>query len=75
MGYVNRNKYLSDYHDQGYAFAPLIYNSLGQLGPVTADQSHLHVFKRLRGHIYVQSTYKLLAALFEGVTERMYGRT
>ena len=31
--------------------------------------------KRLRGHIYVQSTYKLLAAVFEDITERIYGRT
>ena len=96
-------KYLSDYHAQGYAFAPLVCNSLGQLGPDfvrflwrladhaarnhippdlralpildPADQSHLQAFKRLRGHIYVQSTYKLLAAIFEGVTERIYGRT
>ena len=37
--------------------------------------SYLHAFKRLRGHMYVQSTYKLLAARFEGVTERIYGRT
>ena len=87
-------------HEQ---LAPLVCNSLGQLGPDLvrflwrladhaarnhippdlralpildpADQSHLQAFKRLRGHIYVQSTYKLLAAIFEGVTERIYGRT
>jgi hypothetical protein len=32
-------------------------------------------FKRLRGHLYVQATYKVLAMLFEGVTERVYGST
>ncbi len=28
-----RAKYHSNYHDQGLAFAPLVCNSLGQLGP------------------------------------------
>ena len=47
------------------------------LDPAVSSQLLLVVatHKRLRGHIYVQSTYKLLAAVFEGVTERIYGRT
>ncbi len=28
-----RAQYHSDYHDQGFAFAPLVGNSLGQLAP------------------------------------------
>ncbi len=28
-----RAKYHPDYHDQGLAFAPLVCNSLGQIGP------------------------------------------
>ena len=31
--FANSNRYLADYHDQGLAFAPLVCNSLGQLGP------------------------------------------
>ena len=31
--------------------------------------------KRLRGRLYIQAAYKVLAMLFEGVTERVYGRT
>ena len=33
MERVKRKKYLSDYRDQGYAFAHLVCNSLGQFGP------------------------------------------
>ena len=32
-------------------------------------------FQRLRSLIYVQASYRILAAVFEGVTERIYGRT
>jgi hypothetical protein len=104
MEQQKRNKYLSAYHDQGLAFAPLVANSLGQLGPdllrflwCLADHAarnqvpvELHElpllhheplppahspFQTLRSRIYVQSTYKILAAVFEGVTERLYDRT
>jgi hypothetical protein len=97
-----RAKYLADYHDQGLAFAPLVCNSLGQLGPdfqnflwaladhaaknqfsanlldkqcvdfPTADQA---TFQKLRSFLYLQALDKILAAIFEGVTERIYGRT
>ena len=104
MEATKRNKYVSDYHAQGLAFAPLVSNSFGQFGPdllrllwrLADHAAHHHLpsalqaapvldpavnsqlqatHKRLRGHIYVQSTYKLLAAVFEGITERIYGRT
>ncbi len=32
-------------------------------------------FQRLRSLIYGQVSYRILAAVFEGVTERIYGRT
>ncbi len=32
-------------------------------------------FQRLRSLIYVQASYRILAAVFEGVTESIYGRT
>ena len=97
-----RAKYLADYHDQGLAFAPLVCNSLGQLGPdfqnflwaladhaaknqfsanlldkqcldfPTTDQA---TFQKLRSFLYLQALDKILAAIFEGVTERIYGRT
>ncbi len=83
-------------------FAPLVCNSLGQLGPdfqnflwaladhaaknqlsanlqdkqcldfQTADQE---TFPKLRSFPYLQALDKVLAAIFEGVTERIYGRT
>jgi hypothetical protein len=95
-----RSKYLSAYHDQGLAFAPLVCNSLGQLGPdfqrflwaladhVACNQiaSELSLnedtlplnqtaAKDLRGLLYQQASCKILGAIFEGVTERIYGRT
>ena len=99
-----RSKYLEAYHDQGIAFAPLVCNSLGQLGPdflrflwslanhAARNQVPLELialpqlgldepsptqvaFQRLRCAIYTQSCYRVLAAIFEGVTERVYGRT
>ena len=33
MESTKRNKYVSDYHNQGLAFAPLVSNSFGQFGP------------------------------------------
>ena len=104
MKTTKRGRYCPAYHDIGLAFAPLVCNSFGQLGPdflrflwALADHAarncvHLPLddlpqldpaaadraladFKRLRGHLYIQSTYKILAAIFEGVTERVYGRT
>ncbi len=32
-------------------------------------------FQRLRGLIHVQASFRILAAIFEGVTERILGRT
>mgnify|MGYP003347746889 FL=1 len=104
MEATKRNKYVSDYHAQGLAFAPLVSNSFGQFGPdllrllwrLADHAAHHHLpsalqaapvldpavnsqlqatHKRLRGHIYVQSTYRLLAAFFESITEHIYGRT
>ena len=45
-------------------YVPL--DDLPHLDPAVAD---------VRGHLYIQATYKVLAMLFEGVTERVYGRT
>ncbi len=83
------------------AFAPLVCNSLGQLGPdfqiflwalanhvaknqfsanlldkrcldlTTADQA---TCQKLRSFLYVQALDKILAAIFEGLTELIYGR-
>ena len=106
MEHGKRSKYLSAYHDAGLAFAPLVSNSLGQLGPnfprlrvlwgladhaarnqvpvELQDLPHLDLdspapaqaaFQRLRSLIYVQASYRILAAVFEGLTERIYGRT
>jgi hypothetical protein len=104
MESAKRSLYRVSYRDQGFAFAPLVSNSLGQVGPdflrflwglaEHAALNSVHVplddlphldpavadvartdFKRLRGHLYIQATYKVLAMLFEGVTERVYGRT
>ena len=104
MESAKRSLYRVSYRDQGFAFAPLVSNSLGQVGPdflrflwglaEHAARNSVHVplddlphldpavadvartdFKRLRGHLYIQATYKVLAMLFEGVTERVYGRT
>jgi len=49
-------------------------DDLPHLDPAVADVARTD-FKRLRGHLYIQATYKVLAMLFEGVTERVYGRT
>ena len=49
-------------------------DDLPHLDPAVADVARRN-FKRLRGHLYIQATYKVLAMLFEGVTERVYGRT
>ena len=49
-------------------------DDLPYLDPAVADVARTD-FKRLRGHLYIQATYKVLAMLFEGVTERVYGRT
>ena len=104
MESAKRSLYRVSYRDQGFAFAPLVSNSLGQVGPdflrflwglaEHAARNSVHVplddlphldpavadvartdFKRLRGHLYIQATYKVLAMLFEGVTELVYGRT
>ena len=49
-------------------------DDLPHLDPAVADVARTD-FKRLRGHLYIQATYKVLAMLFERVTERVYGRT
>ena len=49
-------------------------DDLPHLDPAVADVARTD-FKRLRGHLNIQATYKVLAMIFEGVTERVYGRT
>ena len=63
---------LADHAARNCVHLPL--DDLPQLDPAAADRA-LADFKRLRGHLYNQSTNKILAAIFEGVTERVYGRT
>ena len=104
MENLKRSKYRSDYHNQGLAFAPLVCNSLGQLGPdlqnflwALADHAAQNqtsadlqdkpcldhhsqtagqtTFSKLRSFLYLQALNKTQAAIFEGVTERIYGRT
>ena len=50
------------------------FDDLPHLDPAVVDVARTD-FKRLRGHLYIQATFKVLAMLFEGVTERVYGRT
>jgi len=49
-------------------------NDLHHLDPAVADAGCTD-FKRLQGHLHIQATYQVIAMLFEGVTERVYGRT
>ena len=101
---AKRNKYAAAYLEHGHAFAPLVCNSLGQLGPdflrflwALADfaaRNRIHTTtddrlppdpaaasrarsacSALRKRLYNQATTKVLTAVYEGVTERIYGRT
>ena len=113
MESAKRAKYRCQYQAQGYAFAPIVFNSWGETGPdalrllwAVADHAaryHLampeadcHVlphsslssaqdaqvaeeqeetFKSLRGRLNNEYRQRMLVALYEGITERVHGRT
>ena len=100
-----RAKYEVGYRRQGYAFAPLACNSLGQCGPdllcwlwILADRSARlqsglnplafqaplssssaeddpHDVEQQRAYVFRDNKLRVLAAIFEAVTERVHGRT
>ena len=99
-------KYKEKYNRLGFAFAPLVANSFGQLGsdllrflwllanfaarnktPVPLldlpDTQTTHneegaqksAFKKLRSKIFIEFKQKLQTEIYEGITERVFGRT
>jgi hypothetical protein len=102
--------YKSDYHTQGHAFAALVTNSFGQLGPeflrflwALADYAARNLvpvplpilpvlgsppagdgdddsplvrkFRRVRRTLYLRARLEILLAVYEGISERIVGRT
>ena len=102
--------YKSDYHNQGHAFAPLVSNSFGQLGPEFLrflwaladyaarnlvpvpmpiqparprppadseddDSPQVRKFRRVRHAFYLKARTEILLAVYEGISERITGRT
>ena len=111
MELAKRRKYSAPYRTRGFAFAPLVINSWGVLGPdllrflwAVADhaarnalsfpldyysslsqppssqhaqpsEAQHQAFRILRGRLYLDSRLRLLTAVHEAFTERVFGRT